>query len=526
MSWQRVLTKERFDSNQRVATRLQEVVSRMRPSIRNLRFVKTVFDYLVNTPTGYYASDAIDRFYLGLARLNAGSISTSYEKDTCLLVTHSISGTGGHSRVMERWIEADKKRRYSIALLVEDDGKVDPQLRIVKAVENSGGTIFTVRGGNVVERGYSLRQSASEFEFVVLFTFPWDVEHVVAFGSDKFMRPVGYYNAPDHMFWIGSSVIDVCADIRRWGKRLTAERRGIDDSMLLPVPASKRMIPNVSKEDARIRLGLSQEQKIIVTAARYVKFIPISDTEDYTTIVGGVLDADENVCVICIGARKDSFNDWSAVAKKWGDRFVLRDYVPHEELLLFFKAADIVVDSYPFSGIATLEDAVCCGTPILSTSDRIDFLVDSPAYVPQGEDFVSEALHLISDKKYALMHADKTRSQMLEEAGEDSFCKGIDAFFGKLSQSRHRIRDFVAKPSGLTLCEKVRMHEAYGYSLHGDDAIIARIGLIRPILLSKLLYRFLPVFSSRKLRSSIRIALYPIVLATRSWRRKKWGLLT
>jgi len=509
---QEILTQARFDENQRVAKKIQEVVLRMHPTHCGQRMAQVIFRYLVKTPTGYYASYPLERFYLELAISKFVPLDEKVCERSCLLVTRAISGTGGHARVMERWIEADTKRRYSIALLEEDVEKIDREARIARAVRKSGGQIVTIHGDDCVVKGLSLRRLAARFESVLLFTFPWDVEHLIAFGTEEFRRPVGYYNAPDHMFWLGVSITDALADIREWGRKLSLSHRGFRSSMIVSVPSSSVDVPMVSREEARKELGLSLGCHLVVTAARATKFIPVSDGEDYTTIISGLLAADENVQVVCIGARSENFCCWDSVLRKWGRRFELKAYVPHRTLLMYFRAADVVVDSYPLCGIATLEDAVSCRTPILSFADDIEFIVNSPAHVKDADELTRKAQRIFIDKGYADSQVKTMFALMTKWAGGEVFMKSVTEFMSVLEKKRHRVREFSSCPTGVTLYERFRPHETC-WSLSSYDKMLVRIACVRPIWLSVML-----CCSCVWCKGALRFLLYPLVVLTRPWR--------
>ena len=99
--------------------------------------------------------------------------------------------TGGHTRVVERWIEADDKRKYSLVMTRKSPSELPS--RLVAAVERSGGRIVELDSEtDFIKRGLALRKIAASFETVVLHTHMDDPIPLIAFGSDDFKRPVGF----------------------------------------------------------------------------------------------------------------------------------------------------------------------------------------------------------------------------------------------------------------------------------------------------------------------------------------------
>ena len=121
-----------------------------------LRIARRATLLAVETGTGYYSSDVLERFYMRLGASRPVPLEERHKKDTCLIVMTEAYEVGGHTRVAERWIETDRTRAYSLALTRPPAGEIPVRLR--NAVAASGGRIFAMDKGNIVDDGVALRR--------------------------------------------------------------------------------------------------------------------------------------------------------------------------------------------------------------------------------------------------------------------------------------------------------------------------------------------------------------------------------
>ena len=423
-----------------------------------LRIARRATLLAVETGTGYYSSDVLERFYMRLGTSRPVPLEEKHKKGTCLIVMTEAYEVGGHTRVAERWIETDRTRAYSLALTRPPAGEIPVRLR--NAVAASGGRIFAMDKGNIVDDGVALRRLSAEFESVLLFVHMYDPLPLVAYGTEDFTRPVGLYNHADHDFWLGVGVSDLVADLRRWGEKLTREVRGATASYRLTIPLDLHRRDNPGQDVARRRLGLPVGRKLVLTVGSAFKYRPLAG-RDFLDAIVPLLEQDDGVDLIGIGMTFDDLPGWKMLERRHPGRVLALGNVPHERLFDFLFSADILLDSFPVSGPTTLADAVWAGLPVLTVPGPIglqDWLDGSEACCATAEAEITAARALLSNPDRARGHVAALRGRLESICGEDAFRRGIEGFFGRLLAKGHALHPFKPRFAGFGDLDSYFLH--------------------------------------------------------------------
>lgn len=441
-----MLTEIDLEKRQKLAVTLFERLREEGNLWRRKKLAEVALQYNARYSTGYYSSPEIEKVYTDIAETIKVLPSFECERDTCLIVTTRTYDMGGHTRVIERWIEADASHRYSLALTNHDDSCVPK--RLAEAIKRSGGEIISVFGeDSISSRGKKLREISFQYESVLLFLLEEDVVPLIAYGTMAFTIPVGLYNHIDHLYWTGVSIADYVADIRPWGYELSHANRGIQDSMIIPVPVETQDREEcLEKTELRTSLDLPKDAYIIVSCGREVKYKPTMQGS-FLDIVSPILSMMSDVVIVAVGMSFDDFPDWKDVALRYEDRFCLIKRLSHTELKKYYRAADLVIDSYPAGGITALEDAVHCGCPILSCSRSIDWVFSSPSYCNDKNELVARVRILHENNVAAHELWEKTKAVMEEMAGINIFTRQVAIFMANLVKRNHMVRAFLASPT-------------------------------------------------------------------------------
>ena len=400
---------------------------------------------------GYYSSSVIERAFLRRAEQLDGGRLPNFRPGTVLVVMSEAYETGGHTRVVERWIEGDSKRVYSIILIRQKPGSKLPD-RLMAAVAKSGGRLATLDRNRPPECcALELRELSSAFEAVLLFVHPDDALPLVAYGTRRFTRPVGLYNHIDHSFWYGVSIADKIGELRQWGAALTSMRRGSPASTVLMIPGEMRTSDRPDGSQARRTLGLDESAHVVLTVGAAYKYRRLRGM-DFLQLAVPILKRDPAAIVIAVGMTFEDFPEWKRTSDRFQGRLRCLGKMPHEQFELCLSAADIVVDSRPVPGFTALEDAVSCGVAALTCDGPcgvMDWVSGSTAECRSVEELVDRACTLLSDPAACRRNADDLSRRMLKENSPEAFAKRIDSFVGDLVCAGHRIRRFkpVAVPT-------------------------------------------------------------------------------
>jgi glycosyltransferase involved in cell wall biosynthesis len=337
-----------------------------------------------------------------------------------LHVSTNVSTFSGIPRLIRRWIQQDVSRSYSLALTTQAP---DPIPKILEeAVIGSGGKIYVLneKADGVVSRAQQLQTIAAGMDMVVLHAWEHDVIPIIAFSDKEKIPPIIYVNHGDHWFWLGSSVCDVVANLRESGMHLSQKRRGIepDRNMLLPTilePAHRK----ISRIDAKRQLGIDKDSILLLSVARAPKYKSI-DGNSFADSHVPLLKQFKNAILLVIGPG-DSEN-WSAAIEQTEGRIKVLGQT--EETAIFYQAADIYVDSFPFVSITSLLEAGSYGTPLVSRypySDKCNIfgadmpgLTDNLIRVRSLEEYYASLSQLIENKELRVSLGEATRQKIID----------------------------------------------------------------------------------------------------------------
>lgn len=343
------------------------------------------------------------------------------KKSTKILhVSTNISSIGGISRLMGRWIKQDQERSHSVALTRQVAENIPQNLK--DAVSESQGQIYLLNEqiGGIITRAKRLRECAADADLVVLHTWEHDVVPTIAFAEREQSPPIIYVNNGDHWFWVGASICDILVNLRESGQVLSRQRRGIESQRNLVLPTILEPISRqLSRLEAKQQIGLDPNSILLLSIARSVKYKTVGEVnfaEAHVTL----LNKYPNAILIVIGAG-DSGEDWSEAIAKTQDR--IRVLAETKDTAIFYQAADIYVDSFPFVSITSLLEAGSYGVPLVSRypydSDNCGVLgsdmpglADNLIRVRDIEEYTQVLAELVEDETFRLSLGETTRSKI------------------------------------------------------------------------------------------------------------------
>ncbi len=205
----------------------------------------------------------------------------------------------------------------------------------------------------MLTRSCILRQIARKWaDIVVLHIHPSDALSVIAFGVSE-GPPVIFFNHAGHSFWLGASVADVVADILPWQQKITLDRHGVKNSLILPIPIP-RIYPVTDNKTAKEQLGLQNETIVLLTIGLEYKYSSFGDYNFIDTMVR-ILKKNPQAVLFAIGPR--NHGKWAEASAAVGGRIKAMGLIDATKLSCFYDAADIYVDSFPLAGGISLLEA-------------------------------------------------------------------------------------------------------------------------------------------------------------------------
>ncbi|MFO1017849.1 MAG: hypothetical protein U1E03_09650 [Hyphomonadaceae bacterium] len=284
------------------------------------------------------------------------------EFNRILEVCTQVSAVGGHTKMLCQWVKADAERQHSLVLTQHRGPTPD---FVHETFEASGGRrveMLNHRPGGQIEWAKRLREIAKDFDLVILHTHCEDLVPVIAFAETDKHPPVLVLNHADHLFWFGPSICHLSINLRDAAQDLAIGRRGIapERNILMPTLA-EGIVRTRSREEAKRELGIDPNMTVMMSAARRPKYRTMHGTT-FADIHADVLEKHPNAMLLVVGAGEPE--DWAPVKARFGDR--LRSLPEQPQPKIFFEAADIYVDSFPFVSSTSLMEAAGYGTPLVT----------------------------------------------------------------------------------------------------------------------------------------------------------------
>ena len=319
---------------------------------------------------GLFGSPRLERLLIDIGRQMSAPESTAMPVDRgarrrVLHVLTYAKPIGGDSRYAWRWIELDGDSRHSVALTSQNEvaGTYEIPAELTRAVQASGGSVHTL-GAPVTEplaQARQLRALCQQADVVVLHLYPYDIVPMLALASCCDSARVLLVNHSDHTFWVGSGVAHGIAHLRSQDDTFLAERRGlaVERRVLLPIPIPTPP-PAMARREAKRSLGLDPDGVLLLSIASPFKYSAPGQV-GLLDLVTAVLVRRPRAHFIAVGPSDDG--DWREAARVTGGRIQALGRRWDNDVL--FAAADVYLDSVPFSSITSLLEAGCHGLALL-----------------------------------------------------------------------------------------------------------------------------------------------------------------
>jgi glycosyltransferase involved in cell wall biosynthesis len=269
---------------------------------------------------------------------------------------------GGDSRFSCRWMQVDGTRQHSVAVTTQEGDPV-PDV-FAASTSRTGGQVHCLDDdtSDPLIRAGRLRALAQHADVIALHIYPDDVIPSLAFAAGAVSAPVLFLNHSDHTFWLGVNASDMVVQLRDSSVPLTVHRRGVDPDRLarLPIP-----LPPVERTrwrtEAKEQLGIDPGATVLLSVGTGFKYTPISGPGFLETLLP-VIQRYENTVLLVVGPQ--ATGEWARASEATGGR--VRALGRRLDTPLLFEAADIYLDSFPFTSPTALLEAGSYGLPLVA----------------------------------------------------------------------------------------------------------------------------------------------------------------
>lgn len=277
--------------------------------------------------------------------------------NTVLHVMTECYHVGGHTRVVDNWIKASKKKS---SVFLNNKESIVPDF-LNETVKKNGGVVIYNEGNTLVAKANHLFHEAIKYKYIVLHIHPYDILPLIAFGNKYFSRPVFLYNHANHLWGCCYSVADLVLELFESGKEFSVKYRGIPESKVDVVGIPVNMIQSSSLVD--------DKHKIVMTMASSYKLKTIEDY-DFKSFVCMVLDENPDVIYEIIGVTLED-QEWVSLKNKYNNRLVLHGVMNKDDVLNCLSKVYVYVDSFPANSYTSVLEAINCKVPVLILKTKV-----------------------------------------------------------------------------------------------------------------------------------------------------------
>lgn len=364
-----------------------------------------------------------------------------------LHVATSVAMTGGHSRVLAKWVQRDLSSSHAIVLTSQSEA-IPAYLEEIAA--GRGAPVVKLnRGEGPVERARRLRALSGGFDRIILHHHPNDVVPVIAYAKPG-GPPVAMFNHAHYWFSLGSGVADVIINTTSYFQRLTLKQRFPRATALLrgPIGLGTMRWTDIDKGLAKTRLGLPADRPVLMTIGSEIYFTPL-DGQDFFRTLASVLEARPDVHVLVVGVPEHSPLVPRYIRETGRVRLVGRVIDPRP----YYEAADVCLESFPMPSLGATVEAVAFGeafpVPAFAESEnpmRVDLeRIASIAVRQRNEaDYIRYVIELLDTPEATSERARALRHVLIQD--DQTFDDQFASLYDQLARFDHSPHDLPHAP--------------------------------------------------------------------------------
>jgi hypothetical protein len=319
--------------------------------------------------TGLFASDELEGLLADVGsgvpdRTIAGSRVSGPRGHGPRSILHVLTqayDTGGHTQAVACWMEQDAGRTHRVCLTRQGAAPV-PRKIVDRLRSRSDLVRLDARHADLTSRAAALRALARRHDLVLLHLHPYDVVPSMAFAPARGLPPIAFVDHSDHTFWTGAGGSGLLVSMRESGLGVATGRRGIDPDRCHVLSRPLRLQGRTrDRATAKSRLGIEPGDVLFVTAADPSKFRPVTPPALLDLLVPFFA---RHPRARLLAAGPEPAQEWADAERRTGGRIRALGRVP--DVMPLHEAADVYLDSFPFSSLTSLLESGSVGNPTVT----------------------------------------------------------------------------------------------------------------------------------------------------------------
>lgn len=340
---------------------LHEVSRRQRKGEEILEYIEFVVGTAYDGHPGRFADGSLENLVLREGRRLEDSVSIAEmpvptrTQSRTLHVASEVHTTGGHSRVLAKWVQRDLSSSHSV-VLTRQNAPIPAFLQNIWTQREVSVTAFDACDP-LQGRARRLRAIAREFDRVILHQHPHDTVPVLAFANPG-GPPVAMFNHAHFWFSLGSTVSDMIINTMPYLRQMSQKYRFAKETALLTGMLGLEPLrwTNIDKATAKEHLGLNANQPVVLTIANGRYFTPMGGYDFFST-AEKLLEKNRELCLIVVGLGPES----PLVSQRLKQTGRIRLLGRVEDPRPYYRAADVSLESFPMSSLGGFWETVAYG---------------------------------------------------------------------------------------------------------------------------------------------------------------------
>ncbi|WP_321311725.1 hypothetical protein [Halarcobacter sp.] len=405
-----------------------------------INYLNSLVYFLTSNVTTKFSDQFLEEELNKISKSLEFNLSKEYKKKSILHVMTESYSIGGHTKLVELFIE-NSKLNYPYQSLVITDQKVELANSLKDTIDNLGELIIIDVNKSPIDKSKQLANIASNYELIVLHIHPHDITANLAFGNTKFKRPIIYLNHADHIFWCGVSISDLVLDLTEEGSYFSKNIRGIKKSKIINIPIIEKK-SNLTKEDARNYLNIDHNKKIILSIASEYKYGKTKkEILNFANMAMNITKNVQNSQFLLIGPSKEN-SHWNEVFSKTKGKVVPLGPKDRELLEYYILSSDLYIESFPFASYTAFLDTALFGIKMMNLDTPI-FTLD----VVKENNISYKSIEELESNAIKFLNSDVKNNDILDLSNhlEDKWGKNLINILKNDIENDHQIYEFISK---------------------------------------------------------------------------------
>lgn len=356
------------------------------------------------------------------------------------------------SRTLVNWIKYDADSRHSLLLTRQEYPHRIPSWLREAITQNGGKVIIFPLDAEVLVKAKWVRQLVqSSVDIVILHVSCSDLVPTVAFAV-KDCPPIALVNQVDHLFWVGSSVVDIVINLRGVEDGFNERRRFAKQTSFLPIPLWDSA-NQPGRDEARRALGIAGDHVLLLTVGRDVKYLPDGQRSFFAT-ARKILEQNPAAHLYAIGVTQAYAR--GCLGDPQHPRLHLLGII--EDPAVYQAAADVYLESFPVGSQTALLEAGLAGTfpvrayaPACRLLATYDEAIDEICAVPADEgEYVAQANALVRDPSKRRRLGLVLRERILAMHGGSGWRVRLESLYHTIQNTRHDPRPLPTEECSIT----------------------------------------------------------------------------